>query len=735
MILTMTFALFRIAFKRCLSGETGSSVTFGRSSMSHIHSLLLNAYRLELGKFSTTAEKKASDEARLKEFLHLDSRLSRERRGALDSALLRQVEEGNSLEDAVDEHRRIQIELKNALKQLEGAKLTKSNDLTQLELVMRKIRDRDADLEDMAKEYLTSVTRSKEKAQSVAMLRESIGNTKRINSKRSTEIADAMRSVARLSEEADREETMVELTQQRVGEAALALSDQERAAERKYLELKDSLKSLADVRLILEQREAKFKAQKSKLDLISDGAVSKEHQVDDARRLLEESTSVLGSIENSLREAKDSLYSETLRLRHAEEVSATMKLQVEGHVSRFRQLKGELGKLEVEKSKIDQTLFALDYEHASYMAKLEALTGSSYSSQSEKEELTQKLGELEAQLKETQSVHAMLASQQVRKQAELKNSKRELDMVVRECDSVAEKLREAENENGSIDRAEGIAYSSKGEALVARDGYMADLNAVREKLKADISQLFSVQSVLDSVSAELDVKNSHTELDAERMRLANRELGVQRHSLALRLGAETQKNSQLEIQLEHLVRKRQGADEEHSQAYAVIKAAQAKEELLTIHAQLEASLETAKQEFSALQFAEQGLSQGNASFLLRTNASLAASRMSSHSEADAVMKERIRNLKAKENALAVKIAELESFIPSSQPCEEIVRKLEGQVEEAENSLEPRYVLGLHVAAIETGLRDMKASIAQLVQTCPTLYEYLRQNLLLKGIEM
>jgi signal transduction histidine kinase len=164
----------------------------------------------------------------------------------------------------------------------------------------------------------------------------------------------------------------------------------------------------------------------------------------------------------------------------------------------------------------------------------------------------------------------------------------------------------------AIDREAKALDSEFAKQLLIRDELTAQMSSKRDDLEATINKYIetkTIESEKEKCDRQLKVEAA---AEGEKLQQINRELHEQKHFLATKAGDLRTKISQLQTHLDHMVRQRTGADEDdiHSQAHAVVKAAQERQALAEEADQVAKLLEESKEELRVLEAALVSMQRG-----------------------------------------------------------------------------------------------------------------------------
>ena len=656
------------------------------------------SFREEIGKISKVSEAKHADEDKLKEFMKIDSKRVAELRVVLQTDLVRRSELMIKVEDSANVYQETRTELRTVMSKLQLIKAAKEWELAQLDSTLKAIAQKDEELQRIATEYSSVMSRNSEKANEVLNLRNKLESAQKSNLKKISQNEAVQRQLAKLATELRRAEMEEDEAESRLQAQRNELVQITGSDRRKLdLELDEAILAVEARVAALAASQEVLRTETGKLKKLEAGQISLHAQLDEAKQLLENTSESVSVTEEDLTKTKNSLFGANLRLSRAQEIAKTYQANLISQRTRASQLPGELRKLEYEKNRLDQEIFSLDYENQA----LVNAKSSPVVAKENKAELMEELAASEKRLSESKSVLSGLSNQLAKKNSEYAANQRQYAKYQYVLESVTKKLHDIETEAESIDRTETALIHEKGSALVARDCGVAELNNGKEVLRVTVAKFLEESKRREEKEFEWAQEAANINMQAIQLRTVGKELEAHRHVLAVRVGQASQKNALLTIERDSLIRTRVGSGEDdvHSQAYQVIKAAQDREQLVVTEAELVAAVATAASELAALETAEKQVNRSNSSFIERQRTALAP------------------------------VVYVESELAQLQAEQQLHTEEEEDDEKTSGEMSC-------VEAIETiGLVDFKKSIRKLATTCPEIFCVLRQNLLLKGIDL
>merc|ERR1719482_1287242 len=182
---------------------------------------------------------------------------------------------------------------------------------------------------------------------------------------------------------------------------------------------------------------------------------------------------------------------------------------------------------------------------------------------------------------EQKSLHAILTAQIKRQDAELKNNSRGLANVKKDCDTMKGTMEELELQNTIVNRTVANTVKEKEEALMQHDILRLEVKRLKQQLASKSENLYSLENRKQQLQISMEEREKEIEVHQEVLRSQLRSQEEERHKTAIELAERKQKIYNLKMKYENVLNKvkKEDGEEQKSQAYYVLKAAQEKEEM------------------------------------------------------------------------------------------------------------------------------------------------------------
>jgi len=350
----------------------------------------------------------------------------------------------------------------------------------------------------------------------------------------------------------------------------------------------------------LKQLEKNHAQQTRALENIVSNTKEKGKQSEEADKSHMEAIQNLRQVEKELKTAKDGHFKEIQELYKLRAEEAGTLGEISGARSAIKNLHFTIGKLDLERQRQQELLYAVDFQSQLMQRKVARVSGER--TQEEREEHNKKLDALNKRLEDQKKLHAKLAPQVKRQEAELKTANRAHASIKKEADILRGEMEELELSNVVTNRAVQATVKQKEEALMEHDLLKLEVKKVRQQLNTKSESVFSLENRKHQLQISMQEQEKEIEVQQTELKLQLRGAEEERHKAVIELAERKQKIYRLRMKYENVsgkVKKEDG--EEQGQAYYVIKAAQEKEELQRKGDELDDEIRKAEREIRALE--------------------------------------------------------------------------------------------------------------------------------------
>lgn len=309
----------------------------------------------------------------------------------------------------------------------------------------------------------------------------------------------------------------------------------------------------------------------------------------------------LKTVEKEIKTAKDNLYKESQELYRLRAEEATKLGEISGAQSAIKNLQFQISRLDQERQRQQELLYAVDFQSQLMQRKVARVSGER--TVEEKDEFNRKVEQLDKQLEEQKSLHAILSAQIKRQDAELKNVSRTLTNVKKESEGMKGMMEELELQNTVVNRTVAITVKEKEESLMQHDILRLEVKRLRQQLNSKSENLYSLENRKQQLQISMEEREKEIEVHTEVLRAQLRGAEEERRKAALELAERKQKIYNLKSKYENIMSKvkKEDGEEQMTQAHYMIKAAQEKEELQRKGDELDDKIRKAEREIRSLE--------------------------------------------------------------------------------------------------------------------------------------
>merc|ERR1719326_357983 len=290
-----------------------------------------------------------------------------------------------------------------------------------------------------------------------------------------------------------------------------------------------------------------------------------------------------------MKQVKDELYKQSQELYKLRQEEATTLGEISGAQSAIKNMGHQIQRLDVERQRQQELLYAVDFQSQFMQRKVARVSGER--TLEEKEDLEEKM-----------SLWNILTAQHKKQDAELRQAKRTLTKIQEDEAKTKEEMGELQLQNEILQQMMNKTTREKEEVLVHHDVMKLEVSRLRNKLTARTEQVFALENRKQQLQLSMQEREKEVEVHLDVLRAQHRVAQDERHTTAIELAARKQKIYSLKMKYEATVAKtKKTDDEEHSQAYYVLQAAQQKEEMQRAGDELDSKIRKAEREIRALE--------------------------------------------------------------------------------------------------------------------------------------
>merc|ERR1719428_2068258 len=562
--------------------------------------LQMNWNQEELEQWSLAARQKEEDELTLEKYKRADEAKIRELMLAQEQLTMENAKKKEQLEKEVTETQASQIEMDKTAEQFRQLHTDRKSLITQWEDAVKQMQQRDKQLETRAQKYAEELQEKRKLDQKLQEKRRYHEKTLQENEKVQQAITETDRELAR---------NRVQFVSVRDGlhefqDEVEVLKNQLAAAAHEQVSLKNELvqgtQALEDRKLRYSELQRKLAGTERRFSDEELATKSAEEKADLADKFYQETELRLKQAEKTMKQVKDELFKQSQELYKLRQEEATTLGEISGAQSAIKNMQHQIQRLDIERQRQQELLYAVDFQSQFMQRKVARVSGER--TLEEKEDLARKIAANEKEYEEKLALWTILSQQHKKQDSELRHAQRTIVKMNDESAKIKEEMEELQLQNDILQRMMGQTTKEKEEILVHHDVMKLEVNRLRNKLTARTEQVFALENRKQQLQLSMQEREKEVEVHLDVLRAQHRVAQDERHSTAVELAERKRKIYSLKMKYEATVAKTKKTDDpEHSQAYYVLQAAQAKEELQRKGDELDAKIRKAEREIRALE--------------------------------------------------------------------------------------------------------------------------------------
>ncbi|EDL35031.1 coiled-coil domain containing 39, isoform CRA_c [Mus musculus] len=373
-------------------------------------------------------------------------------------------------------------------------------------------------------------------------------------------------------------------------------------------------KDIFDETLRLQKLKHHNEVVKHKLKMITEKTLSIEEKATNMEDMLKEEEKGLKEVEVQLGIVKDVLFKKVQELQNEIAKEKALVSEIEGTRSSLKHLNKQLHKLDFETLKQQEIMYSQDFYIQQVERRMSRLKGEINSE--EKQALEAKILELKKTMDEKKSTLSLLESQIKKLHNDLYFIKKSNGKNNDEKESLMNKISEL---NLFIDRSEKELSKAKAvkEDMMIEDNLLKlQVKRARELLYSKAEEVLSLEKRKQQLGKDMEERAEEIKVHKAMLTSQIRCVEQQRKTMSSEFHERLSKIDKLKNRYEILtvVMLPPEGEEEKTQSYYVIKAAQEKEELQREGDSLDAKINKAEKEIYALQNTLQVLNSCNSNY-------------------------------------------------------------------------------------------------------------------------
>ncbi|XP_041355046.1 coiled-coil domain-containing protein 39-like [Gigantopelta aegis] len=338
-----------------------------------------------------------------------------------------------------------------------------------------------------------------------------------------------------------------------------------------------------------------------KLKLASDSSLSAEERAKRMEDILSEEEHQQWAIEADLKNLRDMQFKKTQELHDYRVHEKNIEAEIQGSHAAGRNLNSKIGKLDHDSLKQQEIIYNQDFAIQQLERRINRMHGER--SNEEKIHLETRIEELTNELDDKNLTYTLLNVQLKRLQDDIRRVTRDLEISTSEKDDLTSKIEELNLFNDNSERKLRQMILTKQDKMVDENILKLELKRLRDLLNDKSDRVLSLENRKLQLETAMKERQQEITIHKDMLKSQVRVAEDERQQISAELHERISKIEKLRQRYEILMVSMAPpeGEEEKSQAYYVIKAAQEKEELQREGDELDAQIRKAEKEIRALE--------------------------------------------------------------------------------------------------------------------------------------
>uniref|UniRef100_UPI00398E6C2F coiled-coil domain-containing protein 39 isoform X2 n=1 Tax=Pristiophorus japonicus TaxID=55135 RepID=UPI00398E6C2F len=369
-----------------------------------------------------------------------------------------------------------------------------------------------------------------------------------------------------------------------------------------------------DISFKLERAKEKNEVLEIKLKAVIETVLSAEEQVARMEKTLNNEEKLIKELQDQMKYLKDQKFKKSKELYSTNDELRTVTNQISGNKATLRNLNSRIDKLDHDGIKQQEVIYSQDFQIQQLERRLAKLEGNVNSN--EKELLGEKVAELTKNLEEKKSTLNLLNAQLNKLQNDTQHLRRDLDKCKEEKTGLTSKIEEI---HLHIDTGEKELKKNKlaEQELMVEDNLLKlEVKRLRDMLHNKADDVLSLEKRKMQLETAMKERTEEVKIHMDVLQMQIKHIEQEQQGVSAELHERLSKIDKMKKRYELLLVRMQPpeGEEERTQAYFVIKAAQEKEELQRQGDELDAKISKAEKELRALENTLQLLNNQNTTY-------------------------------------------------------------------------------------------------------------------------
>ncbi|XP_068685794.1 coiled-coil domain-containing protein 39-like [Montipora capricornis] len=340
---------------------------------------------------------------------------------------------------------------------------------------------------------------------------------------------------------------------------------------------------------------------RQQLKVVTDETLTAEEKAQRMDMLLKEEETRIYDVEKHLARLRETQFRKTEELHQSKVLEANTAAEIQGARAASRNLSSKLHKLDQESLKQQEIIYMQDFQLQQLERRISRMQGER--SNEEKLQLEARIKELMSQMEEHNSTHTLLSAQMKNLNDDLRRANRDLGKGKEDMKNLTSKIEELNLHNDSSERERKKVVALKQNLMVDENILKLEIKRLRETLSSKADNVLNLEKRKLQLETAMHQRRHEIDTHKDMLKAQIKSAEEERQTVSSELHERISKIDKLRKRYEILMISMAPpeGEEERSQAYYVIKAAQEKEELQREGDELDAKIRKAEKEIRALE--------------------------------------------------------------------------------------------------------------------------------------
>ncbi|CAF1004535.1 unnamed protein product [Adineta steineri] len=542
------------------------------------------------------------DEAKVKELLLKVERMTDENN-----------KKKRAVESEVMDTTSLQVELDKTASNFRRSHVQRQDLLKRWEEIIEQMHQRDRDIDLLAAKLVKIKAEARSVEEQIIEKREFYNNEQRNNNERQLQMSMAERQAAKLRTQYDDAERSRVLYENELSGLRRVVKRTEKDKEAAYAILSQMKKQLTDRRQYLEDVNVRKHELIDKKREILDTKYTAEEKANKMDKLYLDEQEREQALNSQLKFLSERMFKITQEVFDFKAKEKNLEADTSGSVVTLTNLQIKTQRLDHEALKQQEVLYHQDFEIQSLERRINRMQGEK--STEEQAALERKISELEGDLQRKRDDYAMLNDQRKKIEEETRRLTKHISEIDRDRTNETKKLEELDLHADNAQRLIRKLNDEKENLLVDEHLMRIEIKRLRSLLNSKSDNVMDLETRRLQLQTAIKERRSEIAIHQSTLRQQLRDEEGRKGEVSAQLHDRIAKIEKLKKRYEivniSMAPPEGSQEEETSQTYYVIKAAQEKEELQRAGDELDAKNRKAEQELLALQNTLRVINSGN----------------------------------------------------------------------------------------------------------------------------